>query len=56
MIIDLSKFITNERPVWSELEHLLDRLENNDPQTRLPLPRSSGSTNSTNALPPIWPA
>ncbi len=27
MIIDLQKFITNERPVWAELEMMLDRLE-----------------------------
>jgi uncharacterized membrane protein SpoIIM required for sporulation len=27
MIIDLQKFITNERPYWSELEAVLDRLE-----------------------------
>ena len=28
MIIDLQKFITEERPYWSELEAVLDRLEN----------------------------
>jgi uncharacterized protein HemY len=28
MIIDLQKFITEERPCWSELEAVLDRLEN----------------------------
>ncbi len=28
MIIDLQKFITEERPYWSELETVLDRLEN----------------------------
>ena len=27
MIIDLQKFITEERPYWSELEAVLDRLE-----------------------------
>ena len=27
MIIDLQKFIANERPVWAELEKMLDRIE-----------------------------
>ena len=37
MIIDLEKFLLEERPVWSELEALLKRLED-DPQLRLSLP------------------
>ena len=36
MIIDLQKFITEERPCWSELEAVLDRLENK-PEARLTL-------------------
>ena len=36
MIIDLQKFIANERPIWTELEKILDRIEM-DPQTRLSL-------------------
>ena len=36
MIIDLQKFITEERPHWSELERVLDRLEAK-PETRLKL-------------------
>jgi len=36
MIIDLQKFITEERPYWSELERVLDRLEAK-PETRLKL-------------------
>jgi uncharacterized membrane protein SpoIIM required for sporulation len=36
VIIDLQKFIANERPVWAELEKMLDRLEAN-PNSRLPL-------------------
>ncbi|MEJ2731218.1 MAG: stage II sporulation protein M [Deltaproteobacteria bacterium] len=34
MIIDLQKFITEERPFWSELEAILDRLEKK-PEVRL---------------------
>jgi uncharacterized membrane protein SpoIIM required for sporulation len=29
MIIDLNKFVTNERPYWTELESTLNRIENN---------------------------
>ena len=36
MIIDLQKFITEERPYWSELEAVLDRLENK-PEYKLKL-------------------
>nr|NIV99829.1 stage II sporulation protein M [Candidatus Saccharibacteria bacterium] len=36
MIIDLQKFITEERPCWSELEAVLDRLEKK-PEARLTL-------------------
>jgi uncharacterized membrane protein SpoIIM required for sporulation len=36
MIIDLAKFSTTERPVWQELEKLLDRIEA-DPAFRLTL-------------------
>ena len=36
MIIDLQKFITNERPVWAELETMLNRLEA-EPDGRLTL-------------------
>ncbi len=36
MIIDLQKFITEERRYWSELEAVLDRLEKK-PDSRLPL-------------------
>ena len=38
MIIDLQKFMTGERPYWSELEALLDRMET-DPEHRMPLDR-----------------
>ena len=33
MIIDLQKFITEERPCWAELEAVLDRLENKPEST-----------------------
>lgn len=36
MIIDLPRFLKEERPYWSELEAILDRLER-DPARRLPL-------------------
>ena len=36
MIIDLQKFITEERPCWSELEAVLNRLEKK-PEARLTL-------------------
>ncbi len=36
MIIELQKFITEERPYWSELEGVLDRLEKR-PEAKLPL-------------------
>ena len=36
MIIDLSKFFQGERRTWTELEQILDRLEN-DPRSRLDL-------------------
>jgi uncharacterized membrane protein SpoIIM required for sporulation len=36
VIIDLQKFIANERPIWTELEKILDRIEM-DPNARLPL-------------------
>ncbi|MEY4387226.1 MAG: hypothetical protein RLY20_2509 [Verrucomicrobiota bacterium] len=36
MIIDLQKFVANERPIWEELENLLKRLEN-EPNLRLTL-------------------
>ena len=36
MIIDLQKFIANERPVWTELEKILDRIEG-DPNAQLSL-------------------
>jgi uncharacterized membrane protein SpoIIM required for sporulation len=36
VIINLQKFVETERPHWSELEAMLDRLEK-DPHTRLPL-------------------
>lgn len=36
MIIDLEKFVTSERPYWSELEKLLNWLEA-EPQSRMPL-------------------
>ena len=36
MIIDLQKFITEERPVWSELESVLEKLEKR-PELRLSL-------------------
>ena len=36
MIVDLQKFIANERPAWVELEKMLDRLEA-DPGAQLPL-------------------
>ena len=38
MIIDLQKFITEERPFWQELETLLDKLEKK-PEFRLNLAR-----------------
>ncbi len=38
MIIDLQKFIRNERPVWVELETMLNRLEA-EPNQSLPLDR-----------------
>jgi uncharacterized membrane protein SpoIIM required for sporulation len=38
VIIDLQKFITNERPVWTELETMLNRLEA-EPNACLPLER-----------------
>lgn len=38
MIVDLQKFIANERPVWVELENMLDRIEA-DPSAQLPLPQ-----------------
>ena len=38
MIIDLQKFIAHERPVWAELEKMLNRLEA-EPNERLPLER-----------------
>jgi hypothetical protein len=36
VIVDLQKFITAERPVWAELEKMLNRLEAN-PDEQLPL-------------------
>jgi uncharacterized membrane protein SpoIIM required for sporulation len=36
VIIDLQKFIANERPIWTELEKILDRIEM-DPNARLSL-------------------
>jgi uncharacterized membrane protein SpoIIM required for sporulation len=36
VIIDLQKFIANERPIWTELETMLNRLES-EPNARLPL-------------------
>jgi uncharacterized membrane protein SpoIIM required for sporulation len=36
MIIDLQRFLTAERPTWTELERLLDRLEA-DPSSRMTL-------------------
>lgn len=36
MIIDLQRFIANERPFWNELEKLLDRIEA-DPDLQMPL-------------------
>ena len=38
MIIDLQKFITEERPFWSELEAVLEKLEKR-PELRLSLSR-----------------
>ena len=38
MIIDLQKFIANERPIWVELEKMLDRIEM-DPNSQLSLDR-----------------
>jgi uncharacterized membrane protein SpoIIM required for sporulation len=38
MIIDLQKFVSEERPYWSELEAMLDRLENR-PEFKLSLPQ-----------------
>jgi uncharacterized membrane protein SpoIIM required for sporulation len=36
VIVDLQKFITTERPIWAELEKMLNRLEAN-PDEQLPL-------------------
>lgn len=36
MIVDLQRFIGNERPYWTELEKMLDRMEA-DPNTRMSL-------------------
>src|SRR5581483_6424458 len=36
MIIDLQRFIANERPFWNELEQLLDRVEA-EPEARMSL-------------------
>jgi uncharacterized membrane protein SpoIIM required for sporulation len=36
MIVDLQKFIANERPFWSALEKMLDRIEG-EPNLRMPL-------------------
>lgn len=36
MIVDLQKFIVNERPIWAELEKMLDRIEA-DPHGQLSL-------------------
>lgn len=36
MIVDLQRFIANERPFWNELEKLLDRIEA-EPNERMPL-------------------
>jgi hypothetical protein len=33
MIIDLKKFVANERPYWTELESTLERMEVNDRRT-----------------------
>ena len=30
MIVDLKRFVTNERPYWTELESLLNRIEIDD--------------------------
>ena len=38
MIVDLQRFITNERPFWNELEKLLNRIEA-EPDLRMPLPQ-----------------
>jgi len=38
VIIDLQKFIANERPIWVELEKMLDRIEM-DPNSQLSLDR-----------------
>jgi uncharacterized membrane protein SpoIIM required for sporulation len=35
MIIDLPKFVASERPVWTELEKMLDRIENQPNRTLL---------------------
>jgi uncharacterized membrane protein SpoIIM required for sporulation len=36
VIVDLQKFITNERPIWAELDKMLNRLEGS-PDAQLPL-------------------
>ncbi|HEX7618208.1 MAG TPA: stage II sporulation protein M [Verrucomicrobiae bacterium] len=36
MIVDLQRFIANERPFWNELEKLLDQIEA-EPELRMPL-------------------
>jgi len=36
MIIDLQKFVTNERPYWTELESTLNQIER-APERRMPL-------------------
>ncbi len=38
MIVDLQRFIANERPFWNELEKLLDRIEA-EPNERMSLPQ-----------------
>jgi uncharacterized membrane protein SpoIIM required for sporulation len=38
VIIDVKKFAENEQPYWTELQTMLDRLEN-DPELRLTLPQ-----------------
>src|SRR5262249_16594300 len=38
MIIDLQKFAAAERPYWTELESMLNRLES-DPSHAMPLPQ-----------------
>ncbi len=41
MIVDLQRFISNERPVWTELERQLERLES-EPELRMPLEQVQG--------------